>query len=335
MDCKSPKTGVGINTLIVGKRLDKYLAKCHEAFRTGLRAYGASAYGEGYEGYHGPASIQDLVAGNKYDVVFADYDMNFKFPSLSGMDGTDIDAMKVVNLADYWSILKPNVKERFLEFLDKNHIQFMISFFPGSVHGLLDTKWLNRTYIVLPTFDPTIFRDWKEEKVYDVGFLADGQTYNHPTYPERSRIHRKLLEASEKGLFTYFWDNHPGWGEHPLSSPRVGEGFSRAINRCKIFITTSGIHKHPNPKYLEILASGTVLLADTPDDRGYLRLNSGSQYINLCEHDVVDTIVDLLKSPDRLRYVATEGWKVAQKHNCYERARRFMEIAIHERENCF
>jgi hypothetical protein len=141
-------------------------------------------------------------------------------------------------------------------------------------------------------------------------------------YPERFAIHQKLLGRRD---LRYLWARHPGWRDrrrHPL----IGEGFSRAINSCRIFVTTSGIFRNAHAKYVEILASRSLLLADEPIGAERLGLEDGVNYVRISADDVLDKIDYYLAHPAEAELIAEAGYATAFRlHHCYRRAQEFYD----------
>ena len=317
--------------LFEDENLANYLAKCHEAFRTGLAAmFDTRFFGPGYESYD-PClkdyqGIIDVVfSDSNPDLIIVGFDsereqINCKF-RYEGLKKTKIPVATV--LADYWRFAeKP--KELALNFAE-NDISIVLSLFPQPLSIWKDTEIASRLIYIPPSFDPAIFNDWQMPKVYDVGFLAANTIEYNNFYPERYHIHQALL--NKKGL-KYLWAEHPGWQSHSSSHPLVGKNFSKAINSCKIFITTGGIYKNPQPKIFEALASKTLLMSDEPIAASYLGLRDGFNYVKITTDNVCDKIDFYLDRPDLLNKITENGYQLAiERHSCFARAVDFYKQA--------
>jgi hypothetical protein len=235
--------------------LKSYLAKCHEAFRTGLRAmFDTRCFGRGYPGYwpFGPfvktyaQIIQRVFPDTPPDIIIP----SSSRPNLGGLKYAgiaDIDVPKAVVFGDYWHTAEHHY-DRFVNLVQENRGNYILSYFPQSLEIWADSPIADRFIYLPPSFDPRIFNDWQMEKAYDVGFLAAGTTEHSPFYPERSAIHQKLLRNKK---LKYLWAPHPGRGRFPADHPLVGNGFSKAINSCQLFITTGGTYRNAHAKYVE------------------------------------------------------------------------------------
>jgi hypothetical protein len=233
----------------------------------------------------------------------------------------EVDAVRTTILSDYW-VRAAKHHAAFADFLEKSRFDAILTYFPQPMEIWRDTPLSGRFIYLPPSFDPRIFHDWKVPKDYDVGFLAAGTARPMSYYPERSAIHRKLLER--KGL-RYLWARHPGWRDR-IRHPLVGEGFSRAINSCRMFITTGGRGRNAHAKYVEILASGSLLLADEPIGFERLGLEDGVNYVRIAGDDVLDKVDYYLVHPEEAERIAAAGYSLAHRlHHCYRRALEFYE----------
>jgi len=224
-------------------------------------------------------------------------------------------------LGDYWEVTGAE-RDRFVNYVISSKSDFVISLFPQPLTIFSESPISKKLFYLPPCFDPAIFRDWRVPKTFDIGFLAAGTVEPSPTYPERARIHERLLK---KGL-KYLYAAHPGWGKSAARHPLVGSGFSRAINSCRMFVTTAGSLRNANAKYIEILASRSLLLADEPLGADRLGLEDGLNYVKLTEENMDDKIAYFLRHPEEAEAIATRGYELALKHHtCYTRAVEFFE----------
>lgn len=312
--------------LIEGSNLQHYLAKCHESFRTGLRnSFGARCYGKGYSGYNANIKTYEQIIKHVFpeenpDIIIA-YGHDIKDSRWvfwhSGLEKINIP--KAMFLCDFWSEAE-NKLGNYIEMIEKNRINFILSFFPQPISMWSNTCLKNRLVYMPPSFDPTIFKDWNVPKTYDVGFLAQGTVSLDYFYPERYAIHQKILKEDIK----YLWAQHPGWGYHENGHPLVGENFSKSINSCKIFITSGGIYRNAQPKIFEALASKTLLMSDEPIGHELIGLVDGVNYVKINTENVIDKIHYYLSHEKELNNIAEAGYKLAiERHSCNCRARDF------------
>lgn len=317
--------------LFEGECLKDYLAKCHEAFRTGLRSiFDTRMYGKGYEGYDPSITnyseiIKKVFKNEKPDLIVTVFDSEYALCKIKfNYDGMDkINIPKAIVLSDYWNLAR-NYKYEFEKEVIENNVDFIISLFPQPLKIWEDTLIKDRFIYVPFTFDPKIFNAWDSEKCYDVGFLAAG-TYDYTDfYPERYKIHHKLLENKN---IKYLWAKHPGWNVFNNEHPLVGENFSKAINSCKIFVTTGGKYHNAQPKIFEALASKTLVMSDRVLGEEFIGLKNNVNYVLINEDNVIEKINYYLENPKILNEISENGYKLALRyHSCYARANDFYDI---------
>ena len=317
--------------LIESKSYKDYLAKCHEAFRTGLRAmFDTRCFGEGYPGYwpFGPfvktyeQIMHQVFPDVPPDIVIADsyYPQDLRGFKYTGI--ADIDVPTALVLGDYWDVAE-HYHDGFVRYVQESGITHILSYFPQPLDIWAGTPIADRFTYLPPCFDPQIFNDWQIPKTYDVGFLASGTTTYSDFYPERFAIHQKLLK---KDGIRYLWAPHPGWERHKKDHPLVGRNFSKAINSCKIFVTTGGKYRNAQPKIFEALASKTLLMSDRPIGADRIGLRDGVNYAKISEDDILDKIDYYLAHPDLCAEIAETGYNLAlRRHSCYVRAIEFYE----------
>ncbi len=309
-----------------------YLAKCHEALRTGLKAtFDTRCFGKGYSGYREDFTnyreiIDYVFPDDQPDIIIVECQIAPNLPERINYKGlSDIDIPKAIVLGDFWNVTDSVEHiESFIECLEGHGISLILSYFPQPLEIL--KKYSKKIDIAfLPTcFDPSIFNSWNCPKQFDVGFLAAGTVEYTHFYPERFQIHN-LMRSQEN--FSYLWAQHPGWQQHTEIHPLVGKEFSKAINSCEIFITTGGVLKNPQPKYMEALASGVVLLADMPIGGPDIGLVNNVNFVEIQSENILDQINYLINNKELCRQIAANGYELAiQRHSCFIRAIEFHAI---------
>lgn len=310
--------------LNIGKCYALYIAKLHEALRTGLsRTYDVRFFGEGYDGFD--PSLKTYSEIIKHTCPDGDPDlilMRHYFPKTDrphlpyeGLGETKVK--KAVIQSDYWDLFP--ITDQFIHFIESNEIDFIFSYYQQPINFWQNTPLAEKMIFVPPCFDPAIFTDWKEPKIHDVGFLAAGTvTPSISFYPERYNYHNRLLQMSD---IRYLYAAHPGWGEFSSDAPLVGKGFSRTMNACKIFVTTGGIYKNAQPKVFEALASRTMLLCDEALSFAELGLVDGVNYVKIDPNNLEEQVRYLLANPDFIESITEKGYQLAlSQHSCYARA---------------
>jgi glycosyltransferase involved in cell wall biosynthesis len=316
--------------LIEGESRANYLAKCHEALRTGLRAtFDARPFGKGYPGYDPAArTFSDVVRltfpDGPPDLLIMEHREPKEQPRFSYEGAADAPVPKAIILRDFWNITE-HWRDEFIEFVERNDISIIFSYFYRPIEIYSQTPLRDRFVYLPPCFDPAIFNDWRMPKDYHVGFLAAGTADVDPFYPERRAIHEQLLKRDD---LRYLWAAHPGWKDHAEAHPLVGAGFSKAINSCRLFVTTASRYGNAQPKYFEAMASRTVLLADEPLQAERLHLRDGVNYVRISPEDVMEKVDYYLAHPELCERIAEEAYRTAMRyHTGYARAMDLYEGA--------
>jgi hypothetical protein len=242
-----------MNILMIRNNPKEYIAKIYWSLQEGLRQVcNLIAFGENQDFFDKTitkySEIISLCYGNKKpDLIIT----NFNYIKLKFEYEPDVTIQKAMILGDYWAVTN---KEKFKKIVEDNFSYVFCLFYEALEKYNFDSKFI----FTPPSILPDLFKDWNEKKKYSVGFLGDGCSCFSSIYPERWQITQLLIKKLGNDFFTAC---HPGWGYFPLNHQLVGEGFSKAINSCKMFVSTPGIIGHCNPKYYEIAASGSLLLA--------------------------------------------------------------------------
>ena len=309
--------------LIASASYELYLAKCHEALRTGLRRlFDTKCFGKGYPGYRPFLRSYDQIVrrtfGEVPDVLLADsyYPQDKTGFRYSGF--SSLDCLKGFVLGDYWDVTERSEPRGFVDFVVGTRADFILSYFPQPVDFFAGSAIADRFIHCPPCFDPAIFNDWEQPKVHDVGFLASGTVDYSDWYPERHAIHKLLLQRRD---LKYLWAPHPGWQIHKKQRALVGSNFSKAINSCKIFITTGGRLRNAQPKIFEALASRTLLMVDDVVGAEALGLEDSVNCVKISRSDIMDKIDHYIRHADERESIAEAGYLHAMRHHsCYARA---------------
>jgi hypothetical protein len=114
--------------------------------------------------------------------------------------------------------------------------------------------------------ETSVFRDYGEEKIYDV--LLGGRLTRR-RYPLRRRL-AKILRRRELRRYRIHVREHPGYDIDDVDQQVVD--FARELNRAKLVVSCSSIDRYAFAKYVEVPACRSLHVADAPvDPEGFLR----------------------------------------------------------------
>jgi hypothetical protein len=139
-------------------------------------------------------------------------------------------------------------------------------------------------------------------------------------YPHRANAVEQL---KEKPYFKQVTRPKEG-GFRELKWP-IDSEYSELIASAKICITGGSIYNAPVQKYVEIPASGTLLMSNWFDDLGLLGFIPGINMIEYTENSLVSIVEDLLKHDEKIDELSTAGLNlIIEKHTSQIRARQFI-----------
>jgi spore maturation protein CgeB len=171
-------------------------------------------------------------------------------------------------------------------------------------------------------FDPTIFKDYGEEKTWDIGFMG-----RHPYhYPLRKKMLSLMIDdlryrykVSYSGGIPYAW----GWREDMngiRSSNRPGGNFwgdeySRRINQCKLFVTDGSWLNVAIPKYFECMASRSLLLAPLPDNSKDLYMGDTINMVDVNRNSLKEKIEYYVENESERKKITDVGYEMVNKYH--------------------
>lgn len=317
--------------IIEGRNCENYYAKVHEAYRTGLRSlFDARCYGIGYPKYDESiksfVDIKDILFGKEnIDLILLSdcwdprkLDDNFIYSDLE-----KLNCKKAIMLCDFWSEADCQLDE-YIDFIERNQIDYILSYFRAPFHLWENTTIYEKLIWFPPSFDPKIFNKWNIKKRWEVGNLNASIFSKDKFYPERYEMHQ-ILSGMED--ISYLTAAHPGTGFLPYNTPLIGKSFSMAISSCKIFVTSGNLqYKNFSPKYVEIMASGTCLLAYEPMDADIVGLVDGKNYVKITVNNLEEKVRYYLSHDEEREQIALNGYSFVLKYyNCYNRAAQLFD----------
>ena len=147
------------------------------------------------------------------------------------------------------------------------------------------------------------------EKTIDV---MSSFTMKSHWYPNRGIVHQIINNLGVKTFTDYV----------------IHDEYIKKINESKIFVTNNGIFKCLNMKFTEILACGTLLFADRPEDLDDMGLKDGEHLVIYKNwKDLKDIIQYYLKHDKEREEIAKNGMNfVRENHNNDIRIKEMTDI---------
>ena len=148
-------------------------------------------------------------------------------------------------------------------------------------------------YKIPHCIEKTIFKDYKENKKYDV--LLAG-VISKDVYPLRYKFQKIIKDNLLKNLNTKIL-SHPGYRIKNVDEQVIR--YAKELNKSKLVLSCSSIYKYALAKYVEVPACGSLLLADLPDEQNDFFKNLIIPInISMSEKEIVEIINFWVKSDD-------------------------------------
>ena len=281
----------------------------HQLFRNEFsRHHKVTYYGDGFPDYNPNMPVPEIVSKyGGFDLILT-YGLRYTEPFVGIGSVTNIPKAHIA--VDYFPDATGGTWERNHRMFerDKYDIYFGVV---GKIVRDMKTNGYSNVHLLPFSIDTNIYKKYDVKK--DIHIFAVF-TKRSDTYPNRHLVHRMLLKCF-KGykVFTYKIQHEP---------------YIKTINRSYICITSNNKFKSFSIKYTEIMACGSFLLADEPED--YQELG----YENFKHFVIYDNLEDLnykirfyLKHPHLREKIEKQGMGlVLERHNNSTRVKEFTEI---------
>jgi spore maturation protein CgeB len=196
---------------------------------------------------------------------------------------------------------------RYKDFFSSN--KFCVMFTPFVVTKTALQKLCDKVFLLPFSVDIDIYKKEEEVKVFDV--MASFRK-SSKIYPNRKRT-IKMLRSNFDNVFT-----------NNVRHRR----YVKAINMSKICVTNNNIFKAMSMRYTEVLACGTFLLADLPNEFDYAGFKD-KEHLVLYEDsfDLKDKVKYYLENEEERELIALKGMTfVRENHSNEVRVKQFTEI---------
>jgi len=181
------------------------------------------------------------------------------------------------------------VTQWMFKFIYKFNMDLLVHCYDASFKKQRPEIYQDFQRIWLPlSIDPTLFKDYGENKQYDVLHIG---SIHKKIYPIRTRLYNTL---KNKKYLTRI-DRPPENEMDPTKKWPVGEDYARVLNQSKVVINCSSKYHYPVEKYFEIPACNALLFADYIPELGRLGFvpNNNMIAINIKKaSDQIDMILN-------------------------------------------
>lgn len=281
----------------------------HQLFRNEIgRHHDVTYYGDLYPGYIPGKPIPEVIKGKNFDLIFT-YGLRYTEPFLGLGEIKNIP--KVHYAVDYFKKLGGGTYARNHKLFtrDKYDLYFCVV---GDILKNIKKNGYSNSYLLPFSIDTNIYKRTKEFKSKNIDVSAIFTTRDD-VYPNRNRIQKMIKKF--KDIKTYIKQV-----QH--------QQYIDKINSSKICITSNNKSKSLSIKYYEILACGSMLLADEPEDLQELGFIPGK---HLVIYDGLDDLKNkiywYLSHGKKLRTISNQGMEfVRQNHNNTIRVKQFTKI---------
>jgi len=212
--------------------------------------------------------------------------------------------------------------------------------FENNMKNLLD-----RYDVVLSSCDyafKKLWGNWIQKRTLFPNFFAPHERYANIPYND-SPI-RKLLITGAMGTFyplrvlvrssldtnLHFSPPHPGFHGNYKNSGKdiyVKDDYAKLINNYSCSLGTSSIYNMAVTKYFEIMASGSLLIADETEDSELAGLIANKYFVPITRDNAIDVIQDCLNNPDKYEHIQKQGMEYTRNnHSVINRFEQLKDI---------
>lgn len=284
----------------------------HSLFRLEIgRHHNTVYYGDGYPNYvHGKSIPQVVKESGPFDLLLT-YGLKYTEPF---ENIGDVNIPKVHIVVDYFNGAGSGTYERNHKLFNRDKYNLYFCVVSHEVRNLVKNGVCSKAFLLPFSIDTNIYKNLNLKKDIDVFAVF---TTNNKVYPNREKVHKLLKEMKGVSCFTKRVEH---------------EDYINKINRSKICITSNNKFKSLSIKYYEIMACGSLLLADEPEDLKELGFIDGKHlviYKNL--NDLKDKIFYYLDHEKEREEIAKIGMSfVREYHNNSYRVQQMTKVIQEE-----
>jgi hypothetical protein len=170
-----------------------------------------------------------------------------------------------------------------------------------------------------------IFKDYGEEKIYDVLLIG---SLKKDIYPLRNKFKEEIFPRLKKKGYICKVLEHPGYRIDDVDEQI--RNYAKEINRSKIVVTCSSIFRYAVHKYVEVPLCGSLLCADLPNERkDWFRKWMLVVKLNESAGSIVEKIEYYLQNDDERNKLIKRGMRLNQQQYTQEKyVERLLKIII-------
>ena len=247
--------------------------------------------------------------------------LNSFFSQLDFHDCSFISCPKVYLIADIhlWHKKQLDCIRR----SDFDLVLFVYRFWMDKIKEKLDNRvgWLPHSV------NPKVFKD-NGTRSFDV--ISSGHRYPSD-YPLRALIYRYLHHNGDK--ITFSMPCHPQMTMNKRisrNSCMIRGNYARFLASGKLFAFGSSNRNYPVAKYVEGMASGSLVLAPKPEDADELGFVDGKNFVEINKNNFVEKIRYYLKNEEERQNIVNNASKLVLEHHTTEKRTTQLINFLHE-----
>jgi spore maturation protein CgeB len=282
----------------------------HQLFRNEIgRQHETMYYGEGYPNYVPDKPITEVIKNKSFDLILT-YGLKYTEPFIGIGEITNIPKAHIV--IDYFPDATSGTYERNHKLFERDKYDIYLGIVGNIIKNLEENNICKKAYLLPFSIDTNIYKKTKEYNKKNIDVFSVF-TVRNDTYPNREKIHNLIKSLNDLRIFIKRIQH---------------EDYIDKINSSKICITSNNKFKSLSIKYYEILACGSFLLADEPEDLlelGFIPDKHLVLYNDL--NDLKDKIYFYLSNSKIIRTISNQGMEfVRENHNNSIRVKQFTKI---------
>ncbi len=276
--------------------------RTHQIFRNEIgRQHNVVYYGLGYPNYASNKPIPQVVRelGGNFDIIIT-YGLRYTEPFIGIGEITTIPKVHIA--VDYFPVGGGSgTYERNHNLFRRDKYNLYFGVVGDIVKNLVKNGVCKRAFLLPFSVDTNVYKNLNLKKDIDVfAVFSTGKVY-----PNRDRIQKFI--KSIQGVSTY--------------TKKVIHGrYISMINRSKLCITSNNKFRSLSIKYYEIMACGSLLLADEPEDLSQLGFVNGKHLILYKNNlkDLKNKIKYCLSHDKEREEIAYNGMKFIRENHSNE-----------------